>query len=101
MMYSILRKTVTKSFSQRCLSASVISIESGSKVSLMGTNAARASTLKAIEKDDAQAVRLASIPQDAHSSTVTAYLQKNTPEGANVQEVLQHILHLFSILFLE
>lgn len=87
-MYSVLRKSLipAKGFSQRALSAPAF--QKGSKVSLMGTNTARANILGVIEKADSQAVRLAAIPQDAYNSSLTAYLQKNVPEGANVQKVL-------------
>ena len=88
-MYSILRKSFVpaKGFTQRALSDSAFMFEKGSKVSLMGTNTARANILGAIEKAEAQAVRLTAVPQDAHNTTVTAYLQKEVPEGANVQKV--------------
>mmetsp|Transcript_799 Transcript_799/g.1377 ORF Transcript_799/g.1377 Transcript_799/m.1377 type:complete len:244 (-) Transcript_799:184-915(-) len=90
-MYSVLRKSLipAKGLSRRALSDSAFVFEKGSKVSLMGTNTARASTLGAIEKANSSAVRLASIPQNAHSSTVAAYLQKHVPEGANVQKALE------------
>lgn len=67
--------------------------EKGSKVSLMGTNTARANILGAIEKADSHAVRVAAVPKDEHSSTVTAYLQKNIPEGANIQKVCESFIH--------
>ena len=88
-MYSAVRRSLipTKGFSQRALSDSAFMFEKGSKVSLMGTNVARANILGAMEKADSQTVRLAAVPKEAHSSTVTDYLRKNTPEGANIQKV--------------
>ena len=70
------------------MSNSALTFQKGAKVSLMGTNVARANILNDIEKTDVHAVRFnANIPQEAHSSTVDAYLQKNVPQGANIQKV--------------
>lgn len=89
-MYAVLRKSLApaQGLSRRALSDSAFAFQKGSKVSLMGTNVARANILDSIEKSNSQAVRLSVIPQDAHSLSVSAYLQKNTPEGANVQKAL-------------
>lgn len=89
-MYSVLRRSLipVKGISRRSLSDTAFNFERGSKVSLMGTNTARANILGAIEKSDAHTVRLAAVPESSHGSSVAAYLQKNSPEGSNIQKAL-------------
>ena len=71
--------------------SSALTFKEGAKVSLMGTNVAKAKVLGDIEALDGKAVRLQhNIPKESFNSTVTAYVEKNTPAGTNVEQVSIH-----------
>jgi ATPase subunit of ABC transporter with duplicated ATPase domains len=87
-MHSVLSKQFFSKTFTKSLSTAAWSFENGAKVSLMGTNVAKANLLNSIEKEGS-AVRLSGIPRDDYNSTVSAYLKKSVPEGANVEKILQ------------